>query len=152
MFPIEVPALRNRVADIPLLVEYFVHRFAMRAGKRIARVAAKTIERLQRYRWPGNIRELQNVIERAVIVTDTDALSVDERWLVEQSSPPRPTAPLADDLIAHERARVEAALADSNGRVSGPSGAAVRLGVPRSTLESRIRWLKINKHRFRAEP
>jgi formate hydrogenlyase transcriptional activator len=150
VFPIEVPALRNRVADIPLLVEYFVHRFAMRAGKRITRVAAKTIERLQRYRWPGNIRELQNVIERAVIVSDTDALSVDERWLVEQStSLPRPTAPLEDDLIAHERARVEAALADSNGRVSGPSGAAVRLGVPRSTLESRIRALKINKHQFK---
>ncbi len=121
VFPIEVPALRNRVADIPLLVEYFVHRFAMRAGKRITRVAAKTIERLQRYPWPGNIRELQNVIERAVIVSDTDTLSVDERWLVEQTSPPRSAAPLEDDLIAHERARVEAALADSNGRVSGPS-------------------------------
>jgi DNA-binding NtrC family response regulator len=144
--------LRNRVADIPLLVEYFVHRFAMRAGKRITRVAAKTIERLQRYRWPGNIRELQNVIERAVIVSDTDALAVDERWLVEQStSLPGPIAPLEDDLIAHERARVEAALADSNGRVSGPSGAAVRLGIPRSTLESRIRALKINKHHFKVD-
>jgi formate hydrogenlyase transcriptional activator len=98
------------------------------------------------------VRELQNVIERAVIVSDTDALSIDERWLVEQSTnPPRPTAPLEDDLIAHERARVEAALAESKGRVSGPSGAAVRLGIPRSTLESRIRSLKINKHHFKVD-
>src|ERR1700730_5938816 len=152
VFPVEVPALRHRVADIPLLVEYFVHRFAMRAGKRITRIAAKTIERLQRYRWPGNIRELQNVIERAVIVSDTDMLSVDERWLVEQTSPGGLTPSLEDDLIAHERARLEAALAQSKGQVSGPSGAAARLGVPRSTLESRIRSLKINKHRFKADP
>jgi formate hydrogenlyase transcriptional activator len=152
VFPIEVPGLRNRAADIPLLVEYFVHRFAMRTGKRITHVAAKTIERLQSYPWPGNIRELQNVIERAVIVSDTDMLSVDERWLVEQTSPGGHTPSLEDDLIAHERARLEAALAQSKGQVSGPSGAAARLGVPRSTLESRIRSLKINKHRFRAEP
>jgi len=153
VFPIEVPALRNRAADIPLLVEYFVHRFAMRTGKRITRVPTKTIERLQGYRWPGNIRELQNVIERAVIVSETDALSVDERWLVEQSTnASRETRPLEDDLLALEKARVEAALAESQGRVSGPSGAAARLGVPRSTLESRIRSLKINKHRFKAEP
>jgi formate hydrogenlyase transcriptional activator len=153
VFPIEVPALRNRAADIPLLVEYFVHRFALRTGKRITRVPTKIIERLQGYRWPGNIRELQNVIERAVIVSETDALSVDERWLVEQSTnASRETPPLEDDLLAHEKARVEAALAESQGRVSGPSGAAARLGVPRSTLESRIRSLKINKHRFKAEP
>jgi PAS domain S-box-containing protein len=153
VFPIEVPALRKRGADIPLLVEYFVHRFAMRTGKRITRVPTKTIERLQGYRWPGNIRELQNVIERAVIVSETEALSVDERWLPEDStSAPRETPPLEDDLLAHEKARVEAALAESKGRVSGPSGAAARLGVPRSTLESRIRSLKINKHRFKAEP
>jgi PAS domain S-box-containing protein len=153
VFPIEVPALRHRAADIPLLVEYFVHRFALRTGKRITRVPTKTIERLQGYRWPGNIRELQNVIERAVIVSETDALSVDERWLVEQSTnASRETPPLEDDLLAHEKARVEAALAESQGRVSGPSGAAARLGVPRSTLESRIRALKINKHRFKAEP
>src|ERR1700719_2517752 len=153
VFPIQVPALRNRAADIPLLVEYFVHRFALRTGKRITRVPTKTIERLQGYRWPGNIRELQNVIERAVIVSETDALSVDERWLVEQSTnASRETPPLEDDLLAHEKARIEAALAESQGRVSGPSGAAARLSVPRSTLESRIRSLQINKHRFKAEP
>ena len=150
VFPIEVPPLRDRGADIPLLVEYFVHRYAKRAGKRVTGVERSALERLQKYNWPGNVRELQNVIERAVIVCDTDTLSVDERWLVQRPHAGRgANPPLDDDLIAHERARVEAALAASKGRVAGPAGAAARLGIPRSTLESRIRSLKLDKHRFK---
>src|SRR5262245_5941282 len=150
VFPIDVPPLRDRPTDIPLLVEYFVHRFAKRAGKKISSIENDTLQLLRAYPWPGNIRELQNVIERAVIVSDTAVLTVDERWLAKQ---PRTrqfhSNPLADELLAHERARVEAALVESNGRVSGPDGAAARLGMPRSTLESKIRALKVDKHRFR---
>jgi formate hydrogenlyase transcriptional activator len=149
VFPIDVPSLRERRADIPLLVEYFVHRYAKRAGKRVSAISKKTLELLQAYPWPGNVRELQNVIERAVIISDTDTLSVDQRWLKRPDVSPGPQSPLDDELVAHERARVEAALAESNGRVSGPSGAAARLGIPRSTLESKIRSLKVNKHRFK---
>jgi formate hydrogenlyase transcriptional activator len=150
VFPLEVPPLRERRSDIPLLVEYFVHRFAKRAGKRIREISGETFDRLRAYPWPGNIRELQNVIERAVIVCDTDTLSVDERWLTKHPTPPTAAEPgLDDELVAHERARVEAALAESRGRVSGPLGAAARLGIPRSTLESRIRSLGVDKHRFK---
>jgi formate hydrogenlyase transcriptional activator len=153
VFPIEVPALRERSDDIPLLVDYFVHRFAKRAGKKITSVNRQTLSLLRSYPWPGNIRELQNVIERAVIVCDTATLSVDERWLVQRAALPKNTrVPLDDDLVAHERARVEAALVESKGRVDGPSGAASRLGIPRSTLESRIRALNIDKHRFKSNP
>jgi formate hydrogenlyase transcriptional activator len=150
VFPIEVPALRERAADIPLLVEYFVHRYAKRAGKRVSGISKRTLDLLQAYPWPGNVRELQNVIERAVIISDTDRLSVDESWLVKRPAAPSDAKPTLDDeLLAHERARVEAALAESKGRVAGPSGAAARLGIPRSTLESKIRSLKLNKHRFK---
>jgi len=146
-----VPSLRERPTDIPLLVEYFVHRFAKRAGKKITGIGAATLDVLREYPWPGNIRELQNVIERAVIVSDTNMLTVDERWLVKRRPAAPQTTPLENDLLAHERARVEAALTESNGRVSGPGGAAARLGMPRSTLESKIRSLKVDKHRFRKE-
>jgi len=151
VFPIDVPSLRERPTDIPLLVEYFVHRFAKRAGKKITGIGAATLDVLREYPWPGNIRELQNVIERAVIVSDTNMLTVDERWLVKRRPAAPQTTPLENDLLAHERARVEAALTESNGRVSGPGGAAARLGMPRSTLESKIRSLKVDKHRFRKE-
>ena len=152
VFPIDVPPLRGRATDIPLLVEYFVHRFAKRAGKRITGINANTQAILRDYPWPGNIRELQNVIERAVIVADTDTLTVDERWLVKRrAAPSAPKAPLEDELEAHERARLEAALIESKGRVSGPDGAAVRLGMPRSTLESKIRSLRIDKFRFKLQ-
>jgi formate hydrogenlyase transcriptional activator len=132
------------------LVEYFVHRYAKRAGKKIDGISEQSLDLLRDYPWPGNIRELQNVVERAVIVSDTNTLSIDERWLVRQRvvEPGAKTA-LDDELTAHERSRVEAALAASKGRVSGPTGAAARLGVPRSTLESKIRSLKVDKHRFR---
>ncbi len=151
VFPVEVPSLRQRRSDVPLLVEYFVHRYAKRAGKKIDGISDQSLDLLRDYPWPGNIRELQNVIERAVIVSDTNTLTIDERWLVRQhvvESSAR--TPLDDELTAHERSRVEAALAASKGRVSGPTGAAARLGVPRSTLESKIRSLKVDKHRFRS--
>jgi formate hydrogenlyase transcriptional activator len=150
VFPIDVPALRDRPTDIPLLVEYFVHRFAKRAGKKISRIENGTLHLLRGYPWPGNIRELQNVIERAVIVSETEVLTVDERWLAKHSKGRQAQAkPLGPELVAHERARVEAALVESKGRVSGPDGAAARLGMPRSTLESKIRALKMDKDRFR---
>jgi len=150
VFPVEVPPLRQRRSDIPLLVEYFVHRYAKRAGKKIDGISERSLDLMRDYPWPGNIRELQNVIERAVIVSDTNTLSIDERWLVRQRvGETGAKTPLDDELTAHERSRVEAALAASKGRVSGPTGAAARLGIPRSTLESKIRSLKVNKHRFR---
>jgi formate hydrogenlyase transcriptional activator len=134
-----------------LLVEYFAHRFAKRAGKTVTAISGRTLDLLRDYPWPGNIRELQNVIERAVIVFDTDTLTIDDRWLVKRRvAPPVAATPLEHELLAHERARVEAALAESRGRVAGPDGAAARLGMPRSTLESKIRSLKVDKHRFKS--
>jgi formate hydrogenlyase transcriptional activator len=151
VFPIEMPALRDRPGDIPLLVEYFAHRLAKRSGKRVRVIAKRTMALLQTYPWPGNIRELQNVVERAVIVLESDTLTVDERWLIAQSRMPAALeAPLTDDLAARERARVETALMEAGGRVAGSSGAAARLGIPRSTLESKIRSLGIDKHRFKS--
>ena len=149
VFPIDVPPLRERATDIPLLVEYFAHRFAKRAGKRITDIAAETLHVLRAYPWPGNIRELQNVIERAVIVSDTRTLTIDERWLGKRSMARTALAGLGTELLDHERTRVEAALSETKGRVSGPDGAAARLGIPRSTLESKIRSLRIDKNRFK---
>ena len=152
VFPVEVPPLRARPTDIPLLVEYFAHRFAKRTGKKVTGINRRTLDLLRDYPWPGNIRELQNVIERAVIVSDDETLTVDERWLVmRRRAPPVATLRLEDELLTHERTRVEAALAESKGRVSGPQGAAARLGMPRSTLESKIRSLGVDKNRFRTE-
>ena len=148
MFPIEVPPLRERPADIPLLVEYFVRAVRRKAGKTIRRVEKRTLELLQSYRWPGNVRELQNVIERAVIICESETLKVDPRWLARQTAPAR-VRPLADELATRERQMIETALAESNGRVSGPTGAAARLGMPGSTLESKIRALGISKHHFK---
>ncbi len=149
VFPMEVPPLRERKEDIPLLVRYFIDRYARKAGKSIRRVNRRALDRLQSYPWPGNVRELQNVIERSVIVCDTDEFTVDESWL---STRPRigNRLALSSTLAAHEKAIVEDALRATGGRVFGPSGAAARLGIPRSTLESKIRVLKINKRRFRA--
>ncbi|HXV64416.1 MAG TPA: sigma 54-interacting transcriptional regulator, partial [Vicinamibacteria bacterium] len=153
VLPLEVPALRKRPADIPLLVEYFVYRFAKRAGKKITGIEREALDLLQSYPWPGNVRELQNVIERAVILCDSERLSVDESWLIGRSTVQSPVQrPLDNELRSRERAMVEAALMESKGRVSGPSGAAAKLGIPRSTLESRIRSLGLNKHRFKASP
>jgi transcriptional regulator with GAF, ATPase, and Fis domain len=150
VFPLEVPALRERRFDIPLLVEYFTHRYAERIGKRIRRVAKETSTLLQSYDWPGNIRELQNVIERAVILCDSDTVSIDPRWLSGRARATAPIPPLSTGTLAtHEKDAIEAALNDSKGRVSGPFGAATRLGVPASTLESKIKALNIDKRRFK---
>jgi transcriptional regulator with GAF, ATPase, and Fis domain len=150
VFPLEVPSLRERRADIPILVEYFIHRFSRRAGKNIRGLSKGTSALLQSYDWPGNIRELQNVIERAVIIADSDTLAIDERWLAGRPPGPSPVvSPPAATLATHEKHVIEAALRESKARVSGPFGAAARLGVPSSTLESKIKALKIDKRRFR---
>ena len=150
VFPLELPPLRERPDDIPLLVEYFIHRYARKAGKKIQGISTKTLELLQAYPWPGNIRELQNVIERSVIVCETETFVVDASWLSRKSVPTEPTSQaLSDKLATHERDMIEAALAQCRGRVSGPAGAAAKLGMPRSTLETKIRSLQINKHRFK---
>jgi formate hydrogenlyase transcriptional activator len=151
VFPIEVPPLRERQEDIPVLVEYFIDRYASKAGKSIRGVNKKSLELLQSYPWPGNIRELQNVIERSVIVCDTENFSVDESWLSRQplASEPKTYLELARKPAAKEKEIIEAALRESGGRVYGPSGAASKLGIPRSTLESKIRLLKISKSRFK---
>lgn len=145
VFPLQVSPLRERREDIRLLVEYFIHRYTGRTGKHIRNIDKKSMDRLQSYSWPGNIRELQNVVERSVILCDSETFTVDESWL---SAEARPTRPLADDMVAQEKQLIEAVLAECHGRVSGPSGAAVKLGMPASTLDSKIRALKIDKHRF----
>ena len=151
VFPIEVPSLRERREDILLLVEYFIDRYARKAGKSIRGINTKSLESLQSYPWPGNIRELQNVIERSVILCDTENLSVDESWLVRQPLADEPSnqPELSRKLAAQEKEMIEAALRESGGRVSGPSGAAAKLGIPGSTLDTKIRSLKINKNRFK---
>jgi transcriptional regulator with GAF, ATPase, and Fis domain len=152
VFPIEIPPLRERKEDIPLLVEYFVDRYATQAGKKITAITKKSMDLLQSYEWPGNIRELQNVIERSVILSESENLSIDESWLEGNSSGASTSTSvhaLSEKLAAQEREMIEAALAESKGRVSGPLGAAVKLGIPQSTLDSKIKALKINKHRFR---
>jgi len=151
VFPIAMPALRERVDDIPVLVAYFIDRYARNSGKNIRRVNRRALDHLQSYPWPGNVRELQNVIERSVIVCDTDEFTIDESWLSARPAIQGPLA-LSGSRAAHEKAMIEDALRASGGRVFGPSGAAQRLGIPRSTLESKIRVLRINKNRFRVRP
>jgi formate hydrogenlyase transcriptional activator len=152
VFPIEIPPLRERKEDIPLLVEYFIDRFARKAGKSIRGMNKKTLDLLVSYPWPGNIRELQNVVERSVIVLETENFSVDESWLSRKplTEDPKGQLELSQKLAAQEKKMIEAALRESGGRVSGPSGAAAKLGLHRSTLESKILSLKINKYRFKA--
>jgi len=148
--PIEIPSLRERKDDIPLLVEYLIDRYAQKTGKKIRRMERKTLELFEAYDWPGNIRELQNVVERAVILSEGDIFSVDETWF--RIRPERftgPTVPFADDLSRRERELIEIALQESKGKTSGPSGAATKLGIPRQTLDSRIKALGIDKYRFK---
>jgi formate hydrogenlyase transcriptional activator len=154
VFPIEIPSLRERRTDIPLLVEYFIDRYARKAGKNIKRVNKKTLELLQLYPWPGNIRELQNVIERSVILCETETFSIDESWLPQQPQPfltakPKNQIELPRRLEEQEKDMIEEALKASRGRVFGTTGAAAKLGIPRSTLESKIKSMKIDKNRFR---
>ena len=149
VFPIEVPPLRERNDDILMLLEYFVKRYASRMGKNIRSIDKKTVELFQSYDWPGNVRELQNVIERSVIVSSGDVFAVDESWLSKESSPPVSRSRPFKGEPRGERDFIEAALAESKGRVSGPSGAAAKLGIPPSTLEYRIKALNIHKSQFR---
>jgi formate hydrogenlyase transcriptional activator len=151
VFPLHMPPLRNRVEDIPMLVQYFTQRYAARIGKKITKVDKTTLALLQQYRWPGNVRELQNVIERAVILCDGETLVVDETWLQQPALKESVLARGIGRLSAsEEKAMIESALAGARGRVAGPKGAAARLGIARTTLESRIRALRINKNNFKS--
>ncbi len=151
VFPLQIPPLRERQDDIPLLVEYLIARYAGRAGKRIRNIGKKTLDAFRAYDWPGNVRELQNVIERAVILCDGETFAVDETWLRRETHAPAGRhGSLVGSLADREREMIEAALAASSGRVSGPLGAAGMLGIPRQTLESKIKALNIDKHRFKA--
>jgi formate hydrogenlyase transcriptional activator len=151
VFPIRLPALRERISDISLLVGYLIDRYAKKFGRKIRNIDKKTIELFHAYDWPGNIRELQNVVERAVILSEGETFFVDETWLTHVTPKlAATTAPLVADLVEHEREILEAALRESEGVVGGPTGAAVKLGIPRQTLESKIRKLGINRHRFKA--
>ncbi len=146
VFPIKLPPLRERKEDVPLLVNYFVDRYATRAGKKIKHIQKKALDALQEYSWPGNVRELQNVIERSLIIGETTEFSIDKSWVANELQLPNSAA---TDLKANERQRIEAALAQSNGKVSGAHGAATKLGIAASTLESKIRSLRINKFQFK---
>jgi PAS domain S-box-containing protein len=150
VFPIEVPPLRERREDIPLLVQYFINRYATKAGKKFRGINRATLERLRSYAWPGNIRELQNVIERSTIVCETEFFTVDESWL-SHTPEKKEAAPRALLRMqpSEEKRTIEEVLAETKGRVAGPSGAAAKLGLPPSTLDSKIRALRINKHRFK---
>ncbi len=150
VFPIQIPALRERVDDIPLLVEYLIDRYAHAARKKIKNVNKGTLELFQNYDWPGNVRELQNVIERAVILSDGETFIVDETWLTPVThKTATTTVPLVANLVDHEKEIIENALREAEGLISGPTGAATKLGIPRQTLESKIRKLGINRHRFK---
>ena len=150
IFPISIPPLRERREDVPLLVRHFVGQFARRMNKRIEGISPETMEALTRYPWPGNIRELQNVIERSVVIYQRGNLSVKKSWLCRDASQARPAAqPLCRRPATDDRELIGAALAEARGRVSGPYGAAARLGIPPSTLESKIRSMNINKYSFK---
>jgi formate hydrogenlyase transcriptional activator len=149
VFPIAVPPLRERAEDIPLLVEYFVGRYAGATGKNLRHIAKETLRALRAYQWPGNIRELQNVVERAVILSEGDTFEVDESWLKREPTHPPGTHEALSGLPDRELEMIEAALAESRGRIGGPSGAATKLGIPRQTLESKIQRLGIDKYKHK---
>jgi PAS domain S-box-containing protein len=152
VFPIDVPPLRERREDVPLLLEYFVKRFADQMGKNIRAIDHRTVELCQAYAWPGNIRELQNIVERSVILCAGDTLAIDEAWLAGQGPTRNTQERLPETLLDQEKILIEAALTQSRGKVAGVNGAAARLGIPASTLESKIRLLKIEKRKFTGEP
>jgi formate hydrogenlyase transcriptional activator len=150
VFPIRIPPLRERVDDIRLLVEYLIDRYAKKAAKKFRAISKPALELFETYDWPGNVRELQNVIERAVVLCDGETFSIDETWLKREKNPVvSPAVPLSATLADREKELIEAALVESRGRISGPSGAAAMLGIPRQTLESKIRSFGIDKHRLR---
>jgi len=149
VFPVHVPPLRERPDDIPILVDYFAARLAGRMGKRIRQIEKRTLDAMQQYSWPGNIRELQNVIERGVILADGEVFRLEPGALL-LASPQGSSRPVESSVPREQqKAEIETVLRETRGRISGPGGAAERLGMPASTLESKIRALKINKHMFR---
>jgi DNA-binding NtrC family response regulator len=153
VFPVAVPPLRERREDIPLLTRFFTQRYARKLNRTIKEIPFTTLEALSRYEWPGNIRELQNLIERAVILSRDEAFTIDESWMRRgTTAAPANSVRLTAALVNQEKDIIEAALMESRGRISGPSGAAVKLGIARSTLEYRIKGLHINKHRFSEQP
>lgn len=153
VFPIAVPALRERNEDVPLLLEYFVKRFAERMGKRIRKIDKRTLDACQAYAWPGNIRELQNIVERSMILCTGETFAIDVAWLLGGgSADANSRRALPQTLQGQERELIETALAQSRGKVAGPGGAAAKLGIPASTLESKIRQFKIEKRRFTQVP
>jgi len=150
VFPIDVPPLRQRTKDIPMLIEYFVKRYAEKARKRISKIDKTTLKLCQSYHWPGNIRELQNIVERSVVLCTGDTFWIDEAWLSSHNAPRRASSHLlTEKLHNYEKELIEAALAESNGIVAGPNGAAAKLGIPRSTLDLKIKQLNIKKHTIR---
>ncbi|MCU1302997.1 MAG: sigma54 specific transcriptional regulator, Fis family [Candidatus Sulfotelmatobacter sp.] len=150
VFPIQIPPLRDRPDDISLLVEYLIDQYGTKVGKKFRNINKKTLELFQAYDWPGNIRELQNVIERAVILCDGDTFWVEEAWLSRVAPKPLSTSvPLVANLVEREREMLEAALREAEGVIGGPRGAATKLGIPRQTLESKLRKLGINRHSFK---
>jgi formate hydrogenlyase transcriptional activator len=153
VFPIRVPPLRERKGDIPMLVEYFARRYAEKAGKQISKIDKNTLKLCQSYHWPGNIRELQNIVERSIILCTGDTFWIDEAWLSSQDAPrPKSSAPLSQALHNYEKDLIEVALAESNGKVAGPNGAAAKLGIPRSTLDLKIKPLNIPETQHPVSP
>ena len=148
VFPVQVPPLRDRVSDIPVLVDFFAARFANRSGKKISHIDKRSLSAMQEYSWPGNVRELQNVVERSVILADGEVLHVDMAMLTEEPLSIVPTA-FPSSLSTDRKVQIEAVLRETRGKVYGPSGAAARLGLPATTLDSQIRALSINKHQFK---
>lgn len=151
VFPIHLPALRERVDDIPLLAKYLIDRYSKKSGREIRSIKSDTFELLQAYDWPGNIRELQNVIERAVILCEGDEFGVDESWLDSESTQQRAVPALELAVADRQREMISGALKQSHGRVGGATGAAATLGIPRQTLESKITNLGIDKHQFKSK-
>jgi transcriptional regulator with GAF, ATPase, and Fis domain len=150
VFPVHVPPLRERIDDIPLLVEYLIDRYAQKAGKEIRQISKQTLDLLKAYDWPGNIRELQNVVERAVILCDGETFRVDETWFMPVGpKPASSSAPSIVTLAERERAAIESVLRETRGVISGPAGAAVKLGIPRQTLEYKIHKFGINRFQFK---
>jgi len=148
--PIDLPSLRERPEDILLLATYFIERYAVKTGRKITHIDRRTLEWLQAYDWPGNIRELQNLVERAIILCDGETFMIEKSWLQPQTPRIPKLIPLTKTLVNQEKEVIESVLEESRGRIAGSSGAAVRLGIPRTTLESKIKRLRINKHQFRA--
>jgi transcriptional regulator with PAS, ATPase and Fis domain len=146
VFPIEVPPLRKRKEDVSMLVEYFVKRYAEKIGKQIRKIDKKTLELCQAYPWPGNIRELQNIVERSVILSSGDTFRIEKTWLASPEPARQELSnPLPDALQNQERKMIETALAECKGKIAGPEGAAAKLGIPRSTLDSKIKQLRIKR-------